>query len=193
MKRIMFAVLLAMSFSVKAQTVKPGVDNVELSQLFKIDQTEREGSKVDYTALYKHDMERRALLRHFLADGKVETGNDYYHAAMVLQHGDTPDDYLLAHVLAVTAIERGNREARWLSAATLDRYLRSIWQPQVYGTQFTINAGASSWQREPMNMLLLSDSVRSASCVTTLPQQESALPKPGSTDSPGRTSVPDCN
>ena len=193
MKCIVVAALVIASVLGEGQVIKSGLsDNVELSQLFKVDQAEREGTNVDYTALYKHDVERRNLLRKLLTDGKVRTGTDYYHAAMVFQHGQNPDDYLLAHVLAVTAIEKGSQKARWLSAATLDRYLRSIWQPQIYGTQFTKPDNLSAWQHESMNLLLVSDSMRSASCVTTLPQQQAALPRAGSTDFPGRTSVPDC-
>jgi tetratricopeptide (TPR) repeat protein len=38
--------------------------------------------------------------------------------------------------LKVTAVSEGFHGAMWLSAATLDRYLHSIRQPQVFGTQF---------------------------------------------------------
>ena len=158
MKHFMaFALLLATSFLCAQNAQVP--ENLDLTKLYNADQTEREGPNVDWTALYHHDIERRVQLRQWLAAGKVVTGIDYYHAAMILQHGQNPDDYLLAHVLAVTAISKGNLDARWLSAATLDRYLRSIWQPQVYGTQYQMTP-EKKWVHESMNGMLISDSMR---------------------------------
>lgn len=76
-----------------------------------------------------------------LTQGEVRTGLDYYNAALIYQHGKTPDDYLLAHVLALDAISLGTKEGRWLAAATLDRYLQSIEKPQIFGTQFHTENG----------------------------------------------------
>ena len=55
---------------------------------------------------------------------------------MVLQHGDSPEDYLLAHEFCVVALGKGEREARWLTAATEDRFLMKIGRPQRFGTQY---------------------------------------------------------
>ncbi len=53
-----------------------------------------------------------------------------------LQHGDAADDYLLAHILAVEAIVKGDASSKWISAATLDRYLQAIGKSQIFGTQY---------------------------------------------------------
>src|SRR6266508_3877901 len=55
---------------------------------------------------------------------------------MVELTADAPEDYLLAHELCVVAISKGNTEARWLAAASEDRFLMSIDRPQRFGTQF---------------------------------------------------------
>jgi hypothetical protein len=55
---------------------------------------------------------------------------------MVLQHASQPDDYLLAHEFCVAALARGERDARWLAAATEDRFLMNIGRPQRFGTQY---------------------------------------------------------
>jgi hypothetical protein len=52
----------------------------------------------------------------------------------VFQHGSQPDDYLLAHVLAMTARAVEPPCGIWIGAATLDRYLHSIGKAQVFGT-----------------------------------------------------------
>src|SRR5262249_40994826 len=68
--------------------------------------------------------------------GQIRTGQDYYHAAMVLQHAAAPDDYLLAHEFCVAALALGERRARWLAAASEDRFLMNLGRPQRFATQF---------------------------------------------------------
>ena len=46
-------------------------------------------------------------------------------------------DYLLAHELCVVAIARGFERAKWLAAASEDRFLGSIGRSQRFGTQYT--------------------------------------------------------
>lgn len=89
----------------------------------------------------KHDRERRVRVHQLLDAGSVKTGQDYWFAALIFQHGEKPEDYLLAHALALTAAYKGNRNGRWLAAASLDRYLLSISRKQTYGTQFIGKAG----------------------------------------------------
>ena len=192
MRSIFLALLLTTLLGAQTGPTAETRGNTELNQLFKVDQSEREGANVDWTALYRHDIERRVRLHAMLAKGKVQTATDYYHAAMIYQHGQTPDDYLLAHVLAVTAISKGSRDARWLAAATMDRYLRSIWQPQVYGTQFSRSSDKEPWSHESINEHLLSDSMRSALCVVSLAKQKEELARAGTEGMPGRTSVEGC-
>ena len=193
----MRSILMALAFTIvmALQTAPTGVapDNLELNQMYKLDQSEREGANVDWTALYRHDMERRARLKHLLESGGVQSAADYFHAAMIYQHGQTPDDYLLAHLLAVTAISKGSKEARWLSAATMDRYLRSIWQPQVYGTQSTRSSDKEPWTHDSMNENLVSDSMRAALCVVSLSKQREDFAKAGTNGFPGRTSIENCD
>jgi hypothetical protein len=43
---------------------------------------------------------------------------------------------MLARVLQATAAAKGNSNGKWLSAASLDRYLSDINQPPVFGTQY---------------------------------------------------------
>lgn len=64
-----------------------------------------------------------------LEAGALKTGEDFEDASVIFQHGDNPQDYLLAHVLAMAAMTKGDANARWIAAATLDRYLQSVKQP----------------------------------------------------------------
>lgn len=83
----------------------------------------------------KRDEARRERARTLLA-APGRTGEEYYFAAFIFQHGQKADDYLFAHVLATQSIALGCRRAMWISAATLDRYLQQIGQKQVFGTQY---------------------------------------------------------
>src|SRR5258708_34282421 len=55
---------------------------------------------------------------------------------MVLQHSGKPGDFLLAHELCIVAIGKGEEQAKWLAAASEDRFLMNIGRPQRFGTQY---------------------------------------------------------
>jgi len=124
---------------------------------------------------------RQQTLRTMLVAGQITSGDDFLETAFIFQHGDTADDFLFAHILAMEAMVRGTASARWIAAATLDRYLQFTKQPQVFGTQYITDpthpvhvAGApfpSGRTLEPYNDSFLSDSVRTDFCVPTLAQQ----------------------
>jgi hypothetical protein len=134
--------------------------NPEMRQIFEEDQKVRQpGTKIDWTVVNKTDAEHRQATLKLLNDGALHSGEDFNWAAFVFQHGSAPDDYLLAHTLAMIAVEKGYSDALWISAATLDRYLQSIKQPQIYGTQYQTPTGAPTTQ-EPYNRTLIPDAVR---------------------------------
>ncbi|WP_018348757.1 hypothetical protein [Longispora albida] len=75
-------------------------------------------------------------MTELLAAGEVSAPADYYHAALIFQHGEGLDDIGQAHQLAQQAVNLGHRPARWLAAAALDRWLMMQGRPQRFGTQF---------------------------------------------------------
>jgi thiol-disulfide isomerase/thioredoxin len=131
-------------------TVEPA-DNAELTRLYHEDQSDRqpgEGKRIDWNIVGPRDKAREARIKELYAAGQLKTGADYYHAAMVLQHADEPDDYLLAHELCVVALGKGYTRALWLAAATEDRFLRSLKRPQRFGTQSISEGNGSSYLEE---------------------------------------------
>ena len=109
-----------------------------------------------------------------LKNDALHFGKDFEQAAFVFQHGVGPNDYLLAHTLAMIALSRGNGGAVWIATATLDRYLQSVKQPQIYGTQFNTDA-AGTWTQEPYDRDLLSDSLRRQLSVPARAAQQKQL------------------
>jgi len=117
-----------------------------IAALFQADQAERAGMaaqtspaalKAYAIELAAHDRDRREQALSLLRSGQLRTGQDYYQAAMILQHGTTPQDYDLAHALATLAatLAPEDSQARWLAAASTDRWLLSRQPQQWYGTQ----------------------------------------------------------
>ena len=112
-------------------------NNPELEQIYKEDQAERAGGVKPGIDAAQRDRERLRRTADLIEGGKAQTADDYFQAAQVYNHGATPEDCLRSHELAVLAAAKGNRMALFLSAASLDRFLREIGRPQVFGTQYT--------------------------------------------------------
>ena len=114
-------------------------DNSELARLFQEDQADRttkDGKPIDWKTVEPRDRAREKRVKDLYATNELHTGADYYHVAMVLQHASAPEDYLLAHELCVVAISKGHEDAKWLAAASEDRFLMNIGRPQRFATQF---------------------------------------------------------
>jgi hypothetical protein len=108
--------------------------------------------QIDWAAVTPRDQARRRRVDAIVAAGQAKVADDYYHAAMVYQHGDTPDDAGRAHDLALAAVklDPGHDTARWLAAASLDRQLMYQGKPQRYGTQYKRLDGVwTLWDVDP--------------------------------------------
>ncbi len=121
-------------------------DNEEIRRLFHEDQEDRRAADIDWAIVQPRDRRRQARVKELYTANRLRTGADYYHAAMVLQHADAGDDYLLAHEMCVVALSKGESRARWLAAATEDRFLWSIGRPQRFGTQFLAVGPGKAYQ-----------------------------------------------
>ena len=98
-----------------------------------------------------------------LLAGAAVTADDLYHAAMVFQHGETPESFLLANQLVREAVRLDSTQelARQMVAMTYDRYLWNVGRPQVYGTQFQMNTDGL-WTFEPFDPSVVTDAERVA-------------------------------
>ncbi len=114
--------------------------NAELHELYQQDQAERSGdsAKLNWAEVRPRDAKRRSRVQEILDAGGATVAADYFHAAMVFQHGEDIADYQRAHQLALKAsqLDPKHRQARWLAAASKDRELMHLGVPQLYGTQF---------------------------------------------------------
>jgi len=124
---------------------------------------------VDWNEVGERDRERQAATRKLLAEGNYKPPKTLGSRLPSFKIPPTAG-YLLAHVLAVTAVGKGDGSSEWLAAATMDRYLHSLNQPQVFGTLFRQPEGV--WTKEPFDRAQLSDAVRAMSCVIPLAEQD---------------------
>ena len=139
----------------------------------------------------ERDEQRHAEVRKILAEGKINSGKEYFFAALIFQHSSAPEDLMFAHMLAVTAVAKGNAGAKWMAAATLDRYLWSIKQSQIFGTQFQMGTD-EKWTMEPYDRTTVSDSIRSTWCVVPLKEQQRVLRDLQDGTGPANTGIRDC-
>ena len=92
----------------------------------------------------------------------MKTPEDKFNAALVLQHtpltlcdrqlvSKSPDNYLLAHNLFKSAFEVGYKDARYLIAASIDRYLSFTEGYQKYGTNRLVNQETGKQELVPID------------------------------------------
>lgn len=152
--------------------------SAELEALYRADQDDRSfaepPSREEWEAIGERDRARRNRVLELVRAGALSSADDHFHAAMVLQHGTEPEHYLVAHILATVAGFRGHEGGRWLSAASLDRYLHNIDRPQRLGTQY-LRAGPDEALSMGAYEDWLPDSVREAYGVPPLEQQKARL------------------
>lgn len=180
MKQLLIATVMAFALAtpVWSQEAASVPDNPEMAAIFAADQAVRQdvaailaGGRENAMRIHAEDAQRREEVKALLDAGALRTAADFYAAALVYQHGDTAQDYLMAHTLAVAALGEGSTESPWLAAATLDRYLHKIGQPQIYGTQTMVRRGEQP-TREPFDYALIPDSIRKVLSVSTRPAEE---------------------
>ncbi|WP_394846159.1 hypothetical protein LZC95_01690 [Pendulispora brunnea] len=119
--------------------------NGELRDIYHADQDDRRAApeKIDWKVVNPRDAARRERVRQLEAAKQLRTADDYYHAAMVFQHGIDESSHATAFHFARHAVELDSNfvKARWLVAASRDRYHMSRLEPQLYGTQYKIING----------------------------------------------------
>jgi cbb3-type cytochrome oxidase subunit 3 len=157
-------------------------ENAELAKMFAEDQairdeiSERGGwvkVKDDKAFLVRwqtEDAVRLLATQKLLEAGTLKSGLDFYRAAFIFQHGQRSEDFLKAHHLAVIAISKGY-DARWISAATLDRYLQATGKRQIYGTQSRSN-DVGEYVREPVEVGIVNDTERNELNVPALTDED---------------------
>lgn len=151
-------------------------DNTELIEIYKNDQADRKVDNIDWSIVSENDRKREKRIYELIEEGALRTSNDYHNAAMIFQHGMDSTAYGMAVKLMKKSIDLDPNANKWLFAAATDRYLLSIGEPQIYGTQFSRkNEEGAKWERSNMDTTKITDAQRIEYDVETLAQQQEKL------------------
>ncbi|WP_444944193.1 hypothetical protein ACJJIK_03255 [Microbulbifer sp. ZKSA006] len=146
-----------------------------MAELFSQDQSARNipHSEIDWSSLDQQDKDRREEALKMLANGRIRSAKDYYHSALIFQHGNNSEDIRLAHALATIAaiLAKDKSEANWLKAASWDRLMMNLDQPQWYGTQF-VKDKSGNWNLYKVDPDIVSDQQRIDWSVRTLAESK---------------------
>ena len=152
--------------------------NMELSRLVAQDHEDRRGAQNSMSPsagasdLADRDFSRRVAVLRMLTEGRIREPIDYENAALIFQHGVSPEEYRLAHALATiaAAIDPSRSGARQLKRLSWDRFMLSIGRPQWYGSQsvYDTRTGARGY---PENDPTVTDKQRLAAETGPIPAQ----------------------
>jgi hypothetical protein len=159
------------SYAVEEPYVEP---NAEMAEIYKADQAVRQSMEsfaANAKKIEQEDAARRERTRALLDTGALKAADDFRLAALVFQHGTDPRDYLFAHTLALVALAKGDRGAAWIASASLDRYLQSVGQSQIFGAAF----GPGGKSQGAFDRGLVSDELRRELGVPALAEQEAQM------------------
>ncbi|MPR33345.1 tetratricopeptide repeat protein [Salmonirosea aquatica] len=160
--------LLLLSFTNVFSQIK---DNPELKRMYDEDQNSRKVQDIDWNQLSKNDSMREKRVYEMLDSGQVVTGKDYYHSAMIFQHGKDTTASLMAVKMMKKAIDLDSTVNKWLLAAAIDRDLMRRDEPQIYGTQYVKMGQDAKWKRYKIDTTKVTDAERKYYRVESLAEQ----------------------
>ena len=175
-KTLILVLLTILSSNTHAEII---ADNETLKTIYEQDQLDRGAKVIDWSEVRVRDDKRREQTLIMLRTGELRTAKDYLHAAMIMQHGRSAEDFKVANGLARISmtIDPSNTQARWLTAASWDRMLTSKNMPQWYGTQYRLSEHSGQYELFPIDETAVSDEDRVAMSVPVLQDKLDFLKK----------------
>ncbi|MBN9296406.1 MAG: hypothetical protein J0I41_05310 [Filimonas sp.] len=146
-------------------------DNAELKKMYEEDQGARMVANINWSELHKQDSTREKRVYEMISQGLIVTGKDYYHSAMIFQHGRDSVAYGMAVKQMRKAVELDSNVNKWLLAAAIDRELMSRNKPQIYGTQYIKKSMNAKWERYKIDSTQVTDAERKYYRVESLAEQ----------------------
>ena len=111
----------------------------ELQKIVQADQADRKNwsnlTPEEMAEVVVRDVVRRKRVGEIFGEGCFSKPEDYGAAALVFQHGDSPDHFYQVFVWAKRGVELGDAKQKDLMAIGIDRYLVNIGKKQLFGSQ----------------------------------------------------------
>ena len=135
--------------------------NVELYRMSMRDDREQYKEGLDRGVLERRNARRRKKVRKMLQAGQLKAVDDFCRAAWILYRGSDSSDLALSRGFALVAVglDPEQCEAKGMAALAEDRYLLSIGEPQIYGTEIRVVRG-KKFLKEPFDLSLITDEKR---------------------------------
>jgi hypothetical protein len=133
-------------------------DLPDLCRLADEDQGDRT-APIDWDAVTPRDRARRAAVLALLRRSPPRTHGDYFHAALVMQHGETWEDYAAAHLLSTRGLQLAPSDPNLqrMVAASWDRMMHKMGHRQWFGTNTFFNPDGTREERGTRPDLLPDD------------------------------------
>ena len=135
-------------------------DMPELCRLMEADQSDRT-APIDWDATTRRDRERRAATLAIVRARPLRTSGDYFHAALIMQHGETWEDFAAAHLLAARGLQLAPEDPNLqrMTAAAWDRMMHAMGHGQWFGTNTFRNPDGTAQERGTRPDLLPQDMI----------------------------------
>ncbi len=113
----------------------------ELQSIVKADQDDRRNwqsrTADEMNEIARRDEARCKRVGEIFGEGRFSKPEDYAAAALVYQHGDTPDHFFQTYIWSKRGVDLGDSNQKRMMALGIDRYLVNIGQKQLFGSQAT--------------------------------------------------------
>ena len=130
--------------------------STELQQIVEADQNARKDFLTDPKKsldpkIILEDTKRRMRVGEIFGEGCFKSAADYAAAALVFQHGSTPDHFFQTFIWAKRAVELGDLSQKRLMAQGIDRYLLNSGKKQLFASQaFKFEDVGGCWCLQPV-------------------------------------------
>jgi hypothetical protein len=120
----------------------------KLEQMYSTGLHDRQqGVFASLEATYEERQEsRRAKVRSFIAEAKLESAEDHVFAAAILASSPAPEDLAAAQRIGLRAAEMGDGRGFRVAAEAIDRQAMHAGSPQRYGTQYYYEEVLQKWR-----------------------------------------------
>jgi hypothetical protein len=131
-------------------------DIAELCILTRDDQADRSTQPIDWNSVTPRDRARRTAVIALVRSRPLKTSGDYFHAALVMQHGEKWEDYAAAHLLSARGLQLApsDQNLQRMVAASWDRMMHSMGHKQWFGTNTFRGADGTTEPKETRPDLL---------------------------------------
>lgn len=136
-------------------------DMPELCRMMEEDQRDRT-APIDWDVTTPRDRERRSATQQILRTRPLRTSGDYFHAALIMQHGEAWEDFAAAHLLATRGLQLAPQDPNLqrMAAAAWDRMMHAMGHGQWFGTNTFRNPDGTEQERGTRPDLLPQEMIR---------------------------------